>query len=333
MKITLSKRAVAAPRKLSGAVFRTLCGTTLCGVLVCGVLLSGAFRADADRISRGPVISPSVRQAHALKYYPPPGWIRHYLGDDRYKLGTTWRVVTTPNDPYYYPPFAREMLMAPPGQIIGFASAQDAQEAGYAPAPEYGSAYGLDIHQMAVADARNNPEPSSGGSDATTINRSTRAQRIILADGVSSVLLPSNWQRTRALRRDISGQSPGQTFTVFADELRPIKGTALIRFFSMNMPNGLNVERYMTLQAFAKGFTAGFSNATHINPNDISVSRASLAGLNGVLVTPKAGVAMLGEVGTRMIVVARGSKVYGMIYSGTNRASGASSVVDSFRPR
>ena len=162
--------------------------------LACGIALCSACSARAQNASRGPLISPSMREAIRLKYNPPRGWIRHYPGEDRYKLGSVWRVVTTPNDKFYYPPFASEMLGRSPYDVIGFASAQDAVEAGYAPAPNYGGAFGLDVHQMVVEDARNNPAPAAT-QNVTTVNRSNRAQRITLADGVSSVSLPPNWKR------------------------------------------------------------------------------------------------------------------------------------------
>jgi len=309
-------------------------------VAVGAVMGVGATNVSAA-ISRGPVISPSVKQAHRLKYNPPRGWIRHYLGDDRYKIGATWRVVTTPNDKFYYPPFAREMLLAPADKIIGFSSAQDAQEAGYAPAPAYGEAFGLDAHQMATEDLRSSEEPSSGAGhkrNVTTINRTPRAVRIILADGASSVLLPNGWRRTRTQRRDIKGNQSGQTFTVFADELRPITGTSLVGLFSMRMPNGMNLEPYVRPQAFTNVLNSGnkaglVSGIAGVNSQDISVSRAALNGLSGIKVTPKNGVALMGEANTRMIVVARGSKMYGVLYRTSKRGADISSVVNSFRPR
>ncbi len=212
-----------------------------------GIALFGSTNAaTAQKISRGPVISPSIIAAHRLKYYPPRGWIRHYLGDDRYKVGSVWRVVTTPNDKFYYPPFAREMLMAPPDQIIGFASAQDAQEAGYAPASQYGDAFGMDARQMAVADAQNNPETSSGASsNVTTVNRTKKSQRIVLADGASSVLLPPNWQRVIS-----TTSSPIPNSTVWSDVLTPMQGKGVLSISVVNEFPNASVEQGTSIQIF-----------------------------------------------------------------------------------
>ena len=76
------------------------------------VTLTSTFCVDDVAFAKaGPTISPSVKAAARLKYNPPRNWIRHYLGDDRYKIaGGVWKVVTTPNDKFYYPAYAAEML-------------------------------------------------------------------------------------------------------------------------------------------------------------------------------------------------------------------------------
>lgn len=297
---------------------------TLSGFLIAGIGGSALFgstnAASAQNISRGPVISPSIIAAHRLKYYPPRGWLRHYMGDDRYKIGSVWRVVTTPNDKFYYPPFAREMLMTPPDRIIGFASAQDAVEAGYSPASQYGAAFGLDVHQMAVSDAQNNPEKSSGASsNVTTINRTKKSQRITLADGVSTVLLPPNWKRTRSSSQAIYGN-----VTQKSDELQSLSGGGSLEFSSLALPAGMNGNVTTPLKLAPLLERGG--------QNGIALRNATLGGLSGSLLTPKNGATLPLGMGEKTIVVGRGGKAYTLSFKGKNVA-GAQTIINSFRPR
>lgn len=322
-------------KTLKSIGFRTLCG--LLAVGASGFSLISPHAANAETISRGPVISPSVKQAHRLKYNPPRGWIRHYLGDDRYKIGATWRVVTTPNDKFYYPPFAREMLMTPPDRIIGFASAQDAQEAGYAPASQYGNAFGLDAHQMALDDARTSSEPASGGANqnVTTINRTKKAQRITLADGVSSVLLPPNWKRVRSMQETYNG------VLAQADILEPLTGNGHLAFATITvptMPAGMDLGQLVTPARFRQSMNSVLNSGRVNNQvsqslNQISVRAASLGGVSGVAFTPRSGVKLpTGTVG-QIVMIGRGSKLYMMMSQDAAKISGSRAIVDSFRPR
>jgi len=306
--------------------------------------LGGAMGAGATgvaaRISRGPVISPSVKRAHRLKYNPPRGWIRHYLGDDRYKIGATWRVVTTPNDKFYYPPFAREMLLAPADKIIGFSSAQDAQEAGYAPARAYGEAFGLDAHQMATDDMRDSSDASSGAGaghkrNVTTINRTPRAQRIILADGASSVLLPPNWKRVQSMQQTYNG------VLAQVDVLGPLNSRGGLAFATItipNMPRNIDMARFMTPATFRQVMnraksSGGANNQIMQAMNDSSIRSASLGGIAGVSLAPRGGLKLpTGSVG-EIVFIGRGSRLYMMMNQGAGRLPGARTIVDSFRPR
>ena len=323
------------------------------GALICGMLLSGAFRADADRISRGPVISPSVRQAHALKYYPPAGWIRHYLGDDRYKIGTTWRVVTTPNDLYYYPPFAREMLTAAPDQVIGFASAQDAQEAGYQPAPAYGSAFGLDIHQMAVEDARDNPEPASGGnsgSNVTTINRfksprgfdvstSRRERRVLLKDGVSSVVVPAGWNvlTPQATSTWVANDPSAAMFLILASPNRKsIVWCASTSFSDVSVDMGNVVDARTVIEIIKKARSSALpgSPVARMVGRVISYNHSKLGSTKAWTVVTKTDTPFpnFSDI-SHLTVGGRGSKMYMVMQLGNITAADTHVILDSFRAR
>jgi hypothetical protein len=71
------------------------------------------------------------------KYQKPPvGYLSWYLKEDRYKVSSkVWQFVTTPNDKFYYRPWAPAMRLRNPGRVIGFHTWQDAMIAGYRPDP------------------------------------------------------------------------------------------------------------------------------------------------------------------------------------------------------
>lgn len=67
---------------------------------------------------------------------PAVGYLSWYLPEDRYKVTSkVWQFVTTPNDKYYYRPWAPAMRLRNPSRVIGFHTWQDAMIAGYRPDP------------------------------------------------------------------------------------------------------------------------------------------------------------------------------------------------------
>jgi len=100
---------------------------------------SGGLQAGAN--PRG--LGPSAIEAARLKYYPPGGYLSHYLPDDRYKIaGNVWKYVSTDLDTYYHVPSSPNMMRQPADRVIGFASAADAEEAGYTADPSDGTPQG-----------------------------------------------------------------------------------------------------------------------------------------------------------------------------------------------
>lgn len=93
--------------------------------------LGAALIQAAPPTCAGPDSSPSARSAARLKQNPPRNWLRHYLPDDRYKLGSTWQVVSTETDTLYHRPSCPRMLAQPAGIVLGFPSAAEGLEAGY----------------------------------------------------------------------------------------------------------------------------------------------------------------------------------------------------------
>jgi hypothetical protein len=295
------------------------CAWTFTGVLVSAL----SVVLPPSPVEAGPSTSPSARQAARLKHNPPRGWIRHYLPDDRYKiLGGTWKYVSTELDRFYYPAWAPEMLRRPAGRVIGFASAQDAEEAGYMPASGYaGVSPSFDRN---VAQAGN----STGAP----------TRRIRLADGVSTILLPSGWQHSGNQRQTQNGVA------INSDMFMPPGGKGVVMLMTMNLPNlpaGTDIGRMLrsgNLQnALSQAGTRGpINNQLSNTLNNLSTRPATLGGLRGVAVTPKSTAGMGIPRNTRLqtIVAGRGSKLYMLIGGYENRPpAGYSRLVQSFQPR
>lgn len=300
-----------------------------------GVVLAGASALlwGGAGVDAYPGTSPSARQAARLKWRPPAGWIRHYLGDDRYKVaGGTWKVVSTNLDTYYHRPSCPNMLRQPAGGVMGFASAADGQEAGYRADPYCAPEYSSFSYSPGSPSAGGH-----GGGESTTVNRSATALRITLADGVSTVLLPPNWRRTRSASQNI-----GQ-FNVQMDELRPLRGRGMIGFATMaipGMPAGMDVGALLQPATFRAAVAGRFSGSTDVSNapssalNDYLVRAANLGGLRGVVLTPKRGSRRLpGMGGGPLTMVGRRSKIYMMTTENAGGIPGGGIIVKSFQPR
>lgn len=181
----------------------------------------------------GPNTSPSAQAAAKLKHNPPSGWINHYLPDDRYKIkGGTWKFVSTELDTYYHLPSSPLMLRQSPNIVIGFASAADAEEAGYRPGPSVLGIEGLNV---------------SG-------------QRVTLADGRSTIVLPSGW---RHLRRKVFSPPFAPEMTAWSDIFQPLRGRGLLCVQVMTEPNnasvakGTSVSVYTSVQATRDFYKSG----------------------------------------------------------------------------
>lgn len=273
--------------------------------------------------SRGPVISPSVKAAHRLKYSPPRNWIRHYLGDDRYKIaGGIWKVVTTPNDKFYYPASAREMLTRSPNNVIGFSSADEAIEAGYTAHPSYDTTFSQSTVQVV----------SSGASNSPAV-RSTGARRIALSDGASNLVLPAGWRQTQRRSQNYSGMA------INIDEFRSARGQ-VVGFASMNLPNipdGTDISAYMTpetMRQYSTSMSAGRVNNSGSGAFDkVTMRRAKLGGLSGLAMRPRAGSGVPASQMGEFFMVGKGSKMYMAFVQGSSKTADVRSILNSFRPR
>ena len=225
---------------------------------------------------------PSAVAAARLKNKPPKNWIRHYLGDDRYKIaGGIWKVVSTETDRYYYPAWAPEMLRQPAGRVIGFPTAQDAEDAGYLPsAYSMGeSLYGLSPDEVAAAKNR-------GGSARGPIP--LKGKRITLSDGRSTIILPKGWKRTVLKSRRSQTRSYE---TMDSDMLQSGSGSIMqnVSIQFIKVPNTKDVAPFLTPQRFMeldKMMTPGGSSNQNML-DGLDIKPAAMGGLSGLRLTFK----------------------------------------------
>lgn len=286
------------------------------------LFLSAAFStpAAAQRVT-----SPSVRAAARLKNHPPKNWIRHYLGEDRYKIaGGIWKVVSTETDRYYYPPWAPEMLRQSPGIVIGFASVEEAEEAGYLPSsyPMNLSLHGLTADEILAAKKRLTSAQNAG-------------QRITLSDGRSTVILPRGWKHTRIDGGTQNTQAGALRSRI--DLLSPTGGKSGIAFSIITLPGNINVEPFLVPERIAQlqaqiEKSAENSQATNVL-RDSQFQVGNLGGMRGLTITPGRSAQLPPGMSGRLTVVGRGSKLYVMAAQLSPRDTNYGVVVNSFQPR
>jgi hypothetical protein len=311
--------------------WRNLCCTA-------AIFAIGGLASMVRHASAWPTTSPSARQAARLKYNPPANWIRHYLGDDRYKIaGGTWKVVSTQNDSRYHRADCPSMLRQSADIVIGFPSPAHAREAGYEAdplcAPDISS---ISPYGLTLSDVQTNLNGRGG--------RLT-GKRIVLADGVSSVILPRGWSRTKVPAIRFGGM------TASSDVLTgPGAGTMRISIIRFARTAGFNFSKLLTVQGMrqsraqmqefmAKGTQDPKMNQMFAqlseNLKNQQIDAYNLGGIEGVRMRMAPGSRNafgLGEASRQYIAAGRGSKVYS-IEDSTTREELGNAVIASFRPR
>lgn len=304
---------------------------------------------------QGESASPSVREAARLKYNPPPNWIRHYLGDDRYKIaGGAWRVVSTETDTYYYPAWAPEMLRQSNGIVIGFPSSAAAEEAGYKRSryPMDSPLLGITGHPLPTPVPPPSPPVTPGAASSPfgglalpqgvvggAVNRGA-ARRITLADGSSTALLPPGWSYASQDQGVPSNGRPGSPQKVHVTVLVPGKITPdkmgqsntdpMVVFAFMDLPPGMRAEAIFnpaTMGRYANAAQGGQVNTrTSKLINGISAARwGNVSGVSLPYPVPRLGTVKLNIAG-------RGSKLY-MLIDISRGAKGARQIISSFQGR
>ncbi len=288
--------------------------------MICGGLwLRGNAPAHAY-----PSTSPSAKQAVRLKYHPPRNWMRHYLGDDRYKVaGGVWKVVSTQLDTFYHRPNCPNMMRQSANLVIGFPSPEAAIEGGYKPDPVCQP----DVGDVAYSGGSSAGSGSSGGRGVTTVNLGKKSQRITLADGKSTALLPPSWRRTQSGASTIAGQS------TLSDTLQPLQGKGFVRFSFVPVPANLPIDASKIFRPSA--FASSFGNlpggqAGKIIDN-LLVGNGQLGKMEGVTLTAKSGTIVPGVSGNA-VVAANKNKIY-VVEDTTKGSSTAKSIIKSFQPK
>ncbi len=274
-------------------------------VLSAFVSLSGL----GTSVQAGPS-GPSARMAARLKKYPTSQWLAHYLPDDRYKIaGGVWKYVSTDLDTYYHRPESAYMMSQPAGRVIGFSSAAEAEEAGYRPDPNLDSF----------------PAVMVGSSTSRTVSS---AQRVILGDGSSSLLLPAGWSRSKGpgtSSQYVSSVSDfftgprGERFQVAILNLKlPASSRPLdlaqftnVRFFNSLKSNGgtsASIDRMAQNSGVINSQLSGRNGLSQLSRLDnfkISAVRlGGIAGVGAISIKPIAGQP------NRTYTMGRGSKLW-----------------------
>lgn len=313
---------------------------------------AGIFLAANSAQVQGQAASPSVREAARLKYNPPPNWIRHYLGDDRYKIaGGAWRVVSTETDTYYYPAWAPEMLRQSNAIVIGFPSSAAAEEAGYKR-----SKYPMDSPLLGLtgrpaptpvplpaAPGAASASPLGGfalpaGASRGPVNRG-RARRIVLADGSSTAILPPGWSHVaqdapqsgaggRPQQVRLSVFTPGAAGVVTNETIGPNSTARMVIFGFTDLPPGLRGELIFnanTMSRYANAGQGGRVDSRVANSiNGIASARfGNVTGISIPYPVPNMGTVKLNIAG-------RGSKAF-ILVDVSRGARGARQIITSFK--
>lgn len=259
---------------------------------------------------------PSARAAARLKKYPTSRWLAHYLPDDRYKIaGGVWKYVSTDLDTFYHRPESSLMINQPAGRVIGFSSAAEAEEAGYKPDPTIAATAGLATFPTGASAAR----------------AMTAAQRVMLSDGTSSIVLPAGWRKAAgpgASSQYVTSSSDffsgprGERFQIGIMNLKlPGNATNMdmgrftnVRFFnSLKKNGGLSggLDRLAQTSGTINSRLSGRNGLSQMmSLNNFKVFGIKLSGIEGVGMTSIKK--MAGQPG-RSYTLGRGSKLWSII--------------------
>lgn len=266
----------------------------------------------------------SAKMAARLKYYPPNNYLKHYLGDDRYKIaGGVWKVVSTQLDTYYHRPTCPNILRQHADIVIGFSHSKDAEEAGYR------------------ADSVCRPQEVVvlyGQAQSALTGYLAAPTRLTLADGSSKVTVPTGWARLIST----SAEAPNN-IRYYVDAFMPRGGKQkdTVVIVTASVP-GVNMEAALTSLNPKPGEKSRGSNMAGSEAQRLEQFRAGMAATNPTgrgelnwLAMPKRGKwagtnAYFGKMGNIPVVYgARGTKFY--LSMGPD-SGGALTLRNSFRP-
>ncbi len=292
--------------------------------------LAPTFAQDAPT---GPTIGtkspsgPSAKMAAQLKYHPPENYLKHYLGDDRYKIaGGVWKVVSTQLDTYYHRATCPNMLKQSADIVIGFAGSADAEEGGYR------------------ADPTCQPKEAAVifGQAPGSVTDFVASERLVkLADNESSVKIPVGWRRVNSGSSEFSGLHINTD--VF--QRKGSKGAVIIQ--TTNWP-GQNAEQFLEMYSGKKpsgavGGPGSFAQRLSQMQAGMQATNPSLKHLTtpgkwggmkayyikNPVTTFRANGQNITLPAVNSVVAAKGSRLYQII--DTDRSKDAQKIRDSFK--
>ena len=307
-------------------------------IIVSGMISAlclGALVPVLAQDTSGPTIGnkspsgPSAKRAAQLKYHPPDNYLKHYLGDDRYKIaGGVWKVVSTQLDTYYHRANCPNMLKQSPDIVIGFSGKADAEEGGYRADPV------CQPKEVAVIY----------GQAQGSVTDYLASERVVkLADNASTVKLPASWRRVN------SGSSEFLGMHINTDifQRKGSKGSVVIQ--TTNWP-GQNAEQLLnmydsrrpsaSMNREMEQFQSGMQSANPSSGNTTGKKFVSTPGKWGGLkayyiknpVTSfNAGGRKITIPAINSVLAAKGSNLYQII--DTDRSNDAQKIRDSFKPK
>ncbi len=300
-------------------------------------LLLATLVAGAATSSHAAPNGPSAKAAAGLKKNPRTQWLAHYLPDDRYKIaGGVWKYVTTNLDTYYHLPSSANMMRQPNAGVIGFASAREAEEAGYRADPRDGTLQQVrnTVEQKQLAMEKEAATAARNGGKRTYIRPSGR---VILGDGRSTLVVPADWQR---IASDQQTQE-GRNFSI--DLMIHPRSKKIALLLTMTVPN-VDVGRQLSSGQFANNinrFGAVANSSGEISNSgagkvgdwlqQAKVRRTRWGGLTGVVVSPPPSARSKSG---NLLIVGRGNKAYMFMMAGEGKApASTSNMIKSFRAR
>ena len=309
--------------------------------LISACLLMGALACHSAATWAAPAAKsngPSARAAAKLKTSPRTQWLAHYLPNDRYKIaGNIWKFVSTNLDTYYHLPNSPNMMRQPNDNVIGFASAADAEEAGYKPDPSDGTRQTV-IRQLQQNTESAEEEAVANGRGGNGIGGVKSTGIVVLADGVSTMTMPPGWRRIISQKQNGAEQSTFDLMAYPGSESVAIVFT--MEFPKINVGAELSSKNVIT-NARRFGDMVNSNGQISNSGNGTSgdwVSKAKIArtrwgGLTGVAIEPPPELRKLGST-SNMIMVGRGTKLYAFMMIGKGKPpANTTTLLKSFKAR
>ena len=299
---------------------QVLCRTICFAAMASQLAVSFAQGTLSVPIGRGMPSGRSAKMAARLKYAPPNNYLKHYLGDDRYRIaGGVWKVVSTQLDTYYHRPTCPNILRQHADIVIGFSHSRDAEEAGYR------------------ADSVCQPQQITvlyGQAQNALTGYLTSPTRLTLADGGSTVVVPAGWGRMG------STSSEHQNIRFYVDMFMRKGGRPQDMVIIITAPaTGMNVEAELKTALNKKpGASAAVTGSAAGRWDQFRAGMAATnptgKGSGNWLVQPKKGTlagrtAYFGKIGdTSVAYGGKGTKFFMVIGPNTG---GAAALRNSFR--